>query len=36
MRGVIGKLVDWSKNVIGDLSKRICRLKRVLEEKETR
>jgi hypothetical protein len=31
MSGVLGELADWSKNVLGDLEKRIGRMKRELE-----
>jgi hypothetical protein len=32
VRGILGVLVDWSKNVLGDLEKRIKKLKKELEE----
>jgi hypothetical protein len=31
VRGVLGHLADWSKNVLGDLEKRISKLKKELE-----
>lgn len=30
-RGVMRELVDWSRNILGDLEKRICRTKKELE-----
>jgi hypothetical protein len=32
VQGVLGELVDWSKNILGDLEKRISRLKKELEK----
>jgi hypothetical protein len=31
VRGVLGDLVDWSRNVLGDLEKRISKVKKELE-----
>uniref|UniRef100_A0ACD5VK05 Uncharacterized protein n=1 Tax=Avena sativa TaxID=4498 RepID=A0ACD5VK05_AVESA len=31
VKGVLGELVDWSRNVLGDLEKRICKIKKELE-----
>jgi hypothetical protein len=31
MKGVLGELASWSKNMLGDLEKRISKLKKELE-----
>jgi hypothetical protein len=31
VKGVLGKLVSWSKNTLGDLDKRISKIKKELE-----